>query len=141
MFLSIYFVFSPGWFVQRALFIVPSLLLLSAFSKNIFKILILLYVVYFGYVLFFFPGLFDHSLLRPILNIQTIDYSSWPINQLKIIIFSALGSIYSYLIYLIIREKPENEVDLKSVDILLPFLSLVLYLGAILTLLFVSGTS
>lgn len=139
--LSIYFVFTPNWFVQRALFIMPSLLLLSAFNKNIFRILPFFYFVYFGYVLIFFTGLFDHSLLRPTLNIQTINYLLWPINQLKMIIILVLGSLYAYLIYILITRQSEKKIDLKSTDVLLSFLSLILYLIVIFVLFFISSFS
>lgn len=138
LFLSIYYVFTPNWFVQRALFITPILLLLSAFNKNIAKSLPFLYLAFFGYVLIFFPGLFDQNLLRPILSIKNINYLSWPIDQLKIIILGVMGGIYIYLISVIMTKHQEKKVDVGYRDILGPFVCLLIYLITIVTLYFIS---
>lgn len=138
LFLSIYYVFTPGWFVQRALFIMPALLLFSAFNKKVARSLPFLYLSFFGYVLIFFPGLFDQSLLRPILSIKNFDYSVWPIEKLKIVIQGIMAGIYAYLIYLIITKWPEKEADIREKDIFLPFICFLIYLGVMLTLFYFS---
>lgn len=141
LFSSLYF-FTSFWFVQRYLFLVPFLLLNASVSKKIFNSLPWLYFSYFIYTLFMFPGLFDHTLLRPISSsILTIEYNNlFYFNDItKSIIFFIISSFLIWISYLTIRRSSNNKIfSIKKKDILIHSLPLFFYLSLILILFFIN---
>lgn len=139
LFSLIYFLTS-FWFVQRLLFLIPSLILISSKRKNIFDLLPILYVFYFLYALFLYPGLFDHTLLRPLFgNLKPIDYQSLPqISLIKLICYSLIWGLLFWLGYLS-QKKEEKNVFLSKSIIFFNFFPLIGYLFFLLINLYISG--
>ena len=136
LFTSIYFITS-FWFVQRILFLMPPLLLLAGTRKKIMVSLPVLYVAYFIYAFFLFPGLFDHTLLRPIFpRVQPITYELFfPLLTIKTYIFSGMVGLIIWLIYAAITEKRETEaITLRNITI--PAVTVSIYIILLIGLAF-----
>jgi hypothetical protein len=140
LFSSIYFVTS-FWFVQRLLFLLPSLLLLARIRNNIFKLLPALSILFFLYVFFMFPGLFDHTLLRPILlSMHNMIYTDLPINTIQTFIFSVITGLFLWLIYHTLTEDDQKEQIITEKKLILSASPLILYFLLILLSALYSGS-
>ncbi|MGI5826002.1 MAG: hypothetical protein ACOX50_01165 [Patescibacteria group bacterium] len=139
LFYLIYFL-TTFWFPQRLLFLIPFLLLVIARKGNISRFLPLLYNLFFAYTLFLFPGLFDHSLLRPIFpEIVEVDYSFLQLSIIKKIIFSAITGLLILFGYFMLR-KDEDRVDITKRNIVSGLAGLANYLLIVVLLALFSHT-
>lgn len=140
LFSSIYFITS-FWFTQRLLFLLPSLLLLARTRSAIFKLLPILSGLFFLYTLSMFPGLFDHTLLRPILSsTRNMDYAKLPINTIQIYIFSTTIGLFLWLIYQAITEPEQEEQIITKGRLFFSASPLVFYLLLVAGIAFYSGS-
>lgn len=139
LFSGIYFITS-FWFVQRILFLLPSLLLLARTRNTFFKMLPMLSVLFFLYTLSMFPGLFDHTLLRPILSVHDMNYAQLPINTVQIYIFSFMIGLFLWLMYRTITESEQKEQIITKGKLFFYVSPLVFYLMLIICIAFYSGS-
>lgn len=140
LFSAIYFITS-FWFVQRFLFLLPSLLLLARTRTNIFKLLPIISIMFFFYTFFMFPGLFDHSLFRPIFPlIHNVDYLKLPINIIQAFIYSIFTSLFLWMMYLGIRTSNKKEQIINNKIIILNVFPAVVYNLILIILLFYTNS-
>lgn len=139
LFSLIYFIYS-FWYVQRLLFLLPSLLLIASKYKKVFISLPFLYLSYFAYILFLYPGLFDQGLLRPIItNINTAVTPFTFVTQLNLlsgellqtITFSTITAFFIWFGLLVLRQSPGQEVKINPKDVFLNSASLLFYIAII----------
>lgn len=133
----IYYLFT-FWFVQRLMFLIPSLLILSSKRKKLFHFIPVLSCVFFLYALFVFPGLFDHSILRPMfprLSSLKTPFFSINSNLLKSVVSGVFKIFFIFLSYLIMTEKTEDEFNITWKQLFISFFPLCLYLVTIFTIL------
>jgi hypothetical protein len=132
----LYFLFT-FWFVQRLVFLLPLLLLLSAKSNKVLKSVHLLNLSYFAYVLFLFPGLFDQALLRPL--ISHVNAEITPLLKLSLllavdsntvqnIVHSTVTALLLWIGYLSLTERFQRSIRIKFRHILINILSIGLYI-------------
>jgi hypothetical protein len=139
LFYLIYYL-TTFWFPQRLLFLIPFLLLIFAQRKDVAKFLPLLYNLFFAYTFFLFPGLFDHTLLRPVLaDIVEVDYSFPQLAIVKNIIFSAITGLLLFLGYFVLR-KDEERAEVTKRNIIGGLVGLANYLLVIIFLVLFSHT-
>lgn len=104
IFSTLYFIFTPNWFVQRLLFLMPTLLFLSATNKGIKNILPIFYIIYFAYALINFGLFFNLSMLHPLIpSIRDISYPHPLIDNLAIMMTWVVRLLFGYIIYLVIK--------------------------------------
>lgn len=140
LFSSIYFVTS-FWFTQRILFLLPSLLLLAKTRNTIFKLLPIISVLFFLYALLMFPGLFDHTLLRPILSsIHDMNYAKLAINTVQSYVGSTMIGLFLWFIYRTITEPEQKEQIITKDKLFLSISPLILYLIVIIYIAFYTGS-
>lgn len=139
---AIYFLVTPLWFLQRLLFLMPSLLLLSSRRKYMFRSLPLLYGAYFLYTLLAFPGLFDHTLLRPLIPsvIPLSMHSLTTISEDFLKMFAQLFMVlfFSWLSYLAVRRR-EHQIEDPTSGIHGAIAALCFYLISLSILLVLSS--
>ena len=143
LFSVLYFITSV-WFVQRALFLIPSLLLITINSKNktLRYILPVIYLEYFIYVLFMYPGLFDHTLLRPLFPaVQTLNYSFISLPEIQNIISPFMEVTLSLFAGIVFFSKQiHEEYPIRINDIITNIVPLVFYLFIIICFGFITNS-
>lgn len=139
LFSSIYFLTST-WFVQRFLFLLPTLLLLASRRKQIFPILPIISCLFFIYAVIVFPGLFDHTLLRPLFPyIQAFQYPQ-ELLLLKPHIFTLITGVLMWIMYNAIKIPEDKEYAITKKDLFFSVAPLGFYLLFIFYLLLASRT-
>lgn len=141
LFVLIYFI-STFWFVQRLLFLIPSLLIFASWRKKLFNILPFFYIVYFFYAQTAFPGLFDHTLLRPLISsVRSIDTHSFIFfqNYFRQIVLSLMTGFFIWIGYFVLKKSPEKIIIVDEKDIFKSLTSLVFYLALVALLFFISN--
>lgn len=107
---SIAYFITSFWFVQRLLFLIPSLLLLAVRNQSIMRLIPIFYWGYFVYILIAFAGLFDHTLLRPLFpSLQSIQYDNFLFPQVKQLVVSVFTAYFIWLGLLTLKKSDENE--------------------------------
>jgi len=132
------------WFHNWFLYILPTALLLASRSKKINITLTLFYPIYFAYIIFLFPGIYDHGMLRPILKtFHPIIFSlGWfSMDTVRQIILSSSLAIFVSLGYLSLHESLKQDREIWLGDVLFPLLSFGGCLVVLLIFIFVSGSS
>lgn len=138
LFYLIYFL-TAFWFVQRLLFLTPLLILVVSKNRKLFKLLPLIYINYFVYVLVMFPGLFDHSLLRSVIILPNFDYQRFNFELIKSIVVSTMDALFIYLgIEVFISKNNKEEISLQNKDVLIHSVTMVFYLVTIALLAYFS---
>ena len=140
---SIFFFLTAPWSPQRILFLLPTLLVVASTRKKIRFVLPGFYIFYFLYVFTIYPGLFDHSLLRPWLsNIVSIDYNflSAKAGLISTTVVSVIIAIFIWWSLQVLADHKGEEVEDKERFVVKSFLPLLFYLAIILILIPISGT-
>jgi hypothetical protein len=133
-----YYITTPGWCIQRVMIMLPMLYLLYGTNSTIrFWVFIFQWLV-FGYLFIQFPGLFDHTLFRPILPITSITYIISPL--LQIITIPIINTIFIVLAIITIRIKnhPWESSPIKIHELVGHISSLVGYMTFLIYLTTVS---
>lgn len=127
LFTIIYF-FTASWFSQRILFLLPPLFLFAGKNKKIFRLIPFLSLMFYIYTLVMYPGLFDHTLLRPIFPaVKIFTYNTIIINILKGFISWGMICFFIYIATAALTKVNEEECHISNKDIITNAFPLILY--------------
>lgn len=137
---SLIYFLTSAWGPQRFLFLLPTLLLISSQSINIFRLLPVVNIAYFFYFFLVYLAAFDHTLLRPLFgSVIAFPYIVPSFILPRRIAFSSiLAILFGFGLFSFKDEF--HPVTIKNRDIILGFLVIPLYFVLLIYLLFASGS-
>lgn len=140
LFAMLYFVITPNWSIQRVMFLLPMLMILSAARPKFRNCMFIFEAGCIAYNFVQFPGLYDHTLFRPAaLWLSQINYNAKQIMSFDTAVNWIIRIMLLAMAFFAVREKSREPVrPPKFLTMLAHGFSFPLYMLIMVALLWIS---